>query len=564
MVSLHQHCLRPRATTDKRLFPDLDAVPSGSFFHLAAIALLLLAGFGGYPPQAMAQEKVALPDTPVAVKNGKAQLLGPYDPSQKLRLVFGLQPPHLQDEEEFLRQVQDRDSPLFHKYLSAEEWNARFAPSVQDEQAVVDWATSQGLTITQRYPNRLLVDVEAPVAVIEQAFNVNINRYQMDGTSYFSNDRDPSIPASLAGTIHSLLGLNNFEVAHAASHMPVVPGPDYSPGPVYTVGTHLQDDSARTKPNAGLATPQNESRPANPDNISHDYYTDVSDIYSPGAYDYQALINFGHCCNPVNNPGNSPPESSIAIAIWDDFSDSDLIGFVNYVYLPYGSLAYNVQRYFIDGTPQCCGGEPTLDVEWTTATANSFGSSANTAQVHVYEGANNYYSTLLDVINQALSDGHARTLSMSWGAPELYGFSPTTMDSYHAVFNQMAGQGWTLVAAAGDQGATTGCGDYLAVSYPASDPDVVAAGGTTLQISYYGYSTETAWTGGFYGCSQNDGGTGGGCSAYFSTPQYQTNQACREPQHAGHCPQCRLGKFATTSLFPGILAMERRYQYRRA
>src|SRR5271167_787085 len=145
---------------------------SGSLVRLAACALLLLAGLAGDPQRTVAQEKVALPATPAAVKNGKAQLLGPYDPSQKLRLVFGLQPPHLQEEEEFLRQLQDRESPLFHKYLSAEEWNARFAPSAQDEQAVVGWATSQGFTITQRYANRLLVDVEAPVAVIEQAFQV--------------------------------------------------------------------------------------------------------------------------------------------------------------------------------------------------------------------------------------------------------------------------------------------------------------------------------------------------------------------------------------------------------
>jgi hypothetical protein len=97
----------------------------------------------------------------------------------------------------------------------------------------------------------------------------------------------------------------------------------------------------------------------------------------------------------------------------------------------------------VDGTPQCCGEETTLDVEWSTATANNFGSSANTAEIHMYEGANNQLSTMLDVLNQALSDGHARVLSMSWGAAELYGVDPSTMNSYHAVFDQMIGQGWT-------------------------------------------------------------------------------------------------------------------------
>ncbi len=463
---------------------------------------------------------------PAAVKNGKAQLIGAYDPSQKLRLVFALQPPHMLEEEEFLRELQDRDSQLFHKYLSAEEWNDRFAPATADEQAVVDWASSQGLTVTQRYPNRLLVDVEAPVAVIEQVFNVSINRYQVGSAAYFSNDRDPSIPARLAGTIHSLLGLNSFEVAHPASHLPVMPGPDYSPGPAYMVGTHVQGDGDRKKATLKKATLKNQSRPSKQDNVHNYNYAYVSDIYSPGGYDYQALANLGHCCNPLNSPGGSPPEASIAIAIWDDFADSDLAGFVANESLSYGHLAYNVQRYFVDGAAQCCSSETTMDVEWTTATANSFGSSANTADVHSYEGVNNHLSTLLDVLNHALSDGYARTLSMSWGAAEIYGVSSQTMDSYHAVFNQLAGEGWTLIAASGDAGATTDCADHLSLSYPASDPNITAAGGTTLQFGYFGYSSEVVWTGGPYGCSNNDGGGGGGCSDYFAAPPYQTIPAC--------------------------------------
>ena len=154
------------------------------FCHLSGFSWLLpllLAGFVWYPQRATAQQKVALEQTPAAVTNGKAQLLGQYNPDQELRLVFGLQPPHMQEEEQFLQELQNRDSPRFHNYLSAEEWNDRFAPSPQDEQAVVDWATSQGLTITHRYPNRLLVDVEATVATIEKALNVTINRYQDAG-----------------------------------------------------------------------------------------------------------------------------------------------------------------------------------------------------------------------------------------------------------------------------------------------------------------------------------------------------------------------------------------------
>jgi subtilase family serine protease len=150
---------------------------------LSAVFIACCVGLATY---SVAQQRVSIPQTPLAIQKGTAQLIGPYEANQMLRLVFALKPPHLQEEEQFLNQLQDRDSPLFHKYLSEKEWNERFAPSAQDEHAVAAWAQSHGLSITQRYPNRLLVDVEAPVAIIEKALDVSINRYQMGSGQYYS------------------------------------------------------------------------------------------------------------------------------------------------------------------------------------------------------------------------------------------------------------------------------------------------------------------------------------------------------------------------------------------
>jgi hypothetical protein len=482
--------------------------------------LLLLAGLLVYAPQRLtAQTVVSLKQTPRAVQEGTARLVGPYLPENKLRLAFALRPPHMEEEEQFLNQLQDRNSPLFHHYLSEEEWNQRFAPSAEDEQAVASWAASAGLTITQRYKNRLLVDVEAPVSVIEKALNVSINTYDVGGKQHFSNDRDPSIPAALASVLSAVMGLNNIEVARTFSKgSQNFTGPDYSPGPSYTVGSHLASDASAKK--TGATGIGGANRP--------DWYSEYTpyDLWAPGGYSYGivgpgGLANLQHCCNPLNNPNNSPPEASIAIAIWGDFSDSDFQEF-----LGFQGVAGNVQRYFVDGTPPCCSPETTLDVEWSTAMANSFGNSANTAEIHVYEGADNQWQTMADVLNHMLTDGHARVLSMSWGAAELYGAPPSVMDTYHSIFAAMSGQGWTLVAASGDGGATTDCANHLSVSYPASDPYVTAAGGTTLEGGQYGYVADSGWAGGGYGCANNDGGGGGGCSAYYPAPGYQGRPAC--------------------------------------
>ncbi len=286
----------------------------------AGLSVLLIGGCLGLPTYSAAQQRASIPQTPRAVQNGTAQLIGPYGSEQMLRLVFALKPPHLEEEEQFLNQLQDRDSPLFHKYMSEKEWNERFAPSPQDEQAVAAWAQSQGLTITQRYANRLLVDVEAPVATIEKALDVSINRYQIGSASYFSNDRDPSIPEALANAVHAVLGLNNIEVAHAASKgAQNFTGPDYSPGPAYAVGSHLVSDAK--KPRAATS-----GRKKHPDWWVGEVYG-PPDLWAAGGYNFGGtnpfnlggLYNLGHCCNPLNNPNNSPPAASIAIVIWGDF-----------------------------------------------------------------------------------------------------------------------------------------------------------------------------------------------------------------------------------------------------
>jgi hypothetical protein len=475
--------------------------------------VLLLACLAGV---LAAQQTITVSGVPLQVQNGKAALLGHYsNPQQMLRLVITLQPPHPAEEDEFIRQLADAASPNFHHYLTQEESAERFAPSVKDEQAVVTWAKSQGLSITQRYPNRLVVDVEAPVATIEKTFAVNINSYQMGEETYFSNDRDPAIPAALGGVIHSVMGLNNIQAKH--TRFPKKPTPIYSPGPSSVLGTPLEGDGNLEK----FRTAMKAKQGAGP--LETDGAYDPTDIYKSTAYNYLPLQELGHCCNPLNNTGNSPAQSSIAIAIGGDFLSSDISFFAS----SYG-LAFNVQRVLVDGAKQCtgsdCDGEATLDTEWTTATANSFGSASNTAKVFVYEGPDYTDTSLLDALEKAASDGHARVLNMSWGESERDA-GQGYLNDYHNLFKTMVEQGWTLVAAGGDGGATTDCNPQDEVSHPASDPYVTAVGGTTLTIQNGSYQKEVAWTGGPYGCAANDGGGGGGCSVFF-TSSYQGGASC--------------------------------------
>ncbi len=451
--------------------------------------------------------------TPKAVVEGSAQMIGPLDSAQHLRLAIALRPPHPVEEEKFIEALRTKGSPSFGKFLTPEQWNKRFGPSVADEQAVVDWAISQGFTITNRYPDRLMVDVEAPVATIEKALGLKLNQYQVEGKMRFSNDRDPVLPSEMVSIIQNVQGLNNVNQLKPMRKGATTPDfPIYSAGPAVSQGASKGIDASAPKPKSLQA---DGVKP----NITGGAY-DPTDIYSSEAYDLNALYHLGHCCNPLGNSGGTPKETSIAIATAGAQQGSDFIGFHN----QYPYLAEHWYTTNIGGTPTCCDGEGTMDFEWSTAMSNSFGSYADTATVHMYDGINSSFAIFDDIYHQIITDNSTRVMSTSWGCEETYCYDNTDMNTTHAIFNTMTGEGWTLVVAAGDQGASAGCTDRTDVQYPSADPDVVSAGGATLTLdSNSNFVSDYGWSGGPDGCSSNDGGSTGGVSTFWPTPGYQSS-----------------------------------------
>jgi hypothetical protein len=488
-----------------------------------AVGLLAVGTAAGLVQPAMAAagaqpSPAAVAQVPVPVRNGSAHSLGALNPSRTIRLAIGLRPPHMAAEQQFLREIQDKRSPLFHRYLSVAQWTARFGPSAAAQQSVLSWAGKAGLTVTHLYPNRLIVDLAGRVGAIGKALGVQINSYRLGAKTFFANNRDPVLPASLTGIVQSVEGLSSLQTMFPASptaHEPASPA--YVPGPVRANGVHAAANGSHAK----LLAAERAGRSGKP-NITNGSY-DPTDIYSSQAYDYSALYNQGHCCNPLGNAGQSPPQTTIAIATFGSQQLSDMAGFQS----QYPYLAYAIQEVNIDGTPACCDAEGTMDMEWSTATSNSFGSFQDTSKVYLYDGANFNDSTFTDTYNQMVSDNVARVFSTSWSCTEPpYGCSSGEITSRNAIFNEMVGQGWTLTAASGDRGAYDNCAN-LSVSFPASSPDVVGAGGTELSLSSGPvYNGEVAWSGGPDGCSSNDGGSGGGCSAVFGAPSFQSNEPC--------------------------------------
>ncbi len=494
-----------------------------SFAGLIAIIALCATQFAWSQQQTLPNGKPYTPvNTPREVLGGTAKMVQAYEPTSKLRLAISIKAPKMAEEEKLLKQLQDKNSPNYHKWLTPEQWNARFAPAPEDEQAVVDWATSQGLTVTARYPNRLMVNVEGTVDTIQKAFNIKINRYEVNGSTEFSNDRDPLIPSNLTDIVQFVDGLNSIlRMRPATSGMKGLRGPDYSPGPVHQIRSSSHGDATAPAPKDLVKTGQLKGG----GQITGGFY-DPTDFYSQEGYNYNGLQALGHCCNPYHTSGHDgggPVETSIGLATDGDFADSDWNGF----HLQYPYLAWFYYHVSVNGAASCCSDESTLDTEWSIAMSNSFGAGTDTAQVYNYEAAQGF-GDFGTVYQQMLNDNLVRVVNISYGLSETVFIedAPSLLTSWHGIFNQMIGQGWTIMAAAGDGGSDAGCTGALAVLYPESDPDVVSVGGTDLQLNADGtFGNEVAWTGDTFSgaCSENDGGGGGGCSAVWAAPGYQTN-----------------------------------------
>ena len=174
--------------------------------------------------------------------------------------------------------------------------------------------------------------------------------------------------------------------------------------------------------------------------------------------------------------------------------------------------------------------ETTLDVEYAHA-------GAPAAKIVLVEVAKEDLQHLALAVRYAVQRKLGSVISLSWGAPE-QALGRDFVNSYSSIFSQAASSHITIVASSGDSGASgqDDNGDFYrhpVALWPATSPFVTAVGGTRLNLNASGARNglDTAWNDTystavnnfFFG---NDGpnplATGGGKSAYYGRPGYQS------------------------------------------
>ena len=154
--------------------------------------------------------------------------------------------------------------------------------------------------------------------------------------------------------------------------------------------------------------------------------------------------------------------------------------------------------------------EISTDVEWAHAIAPS-------AAIDLVLARSPSDVDLLEAVAFAVDHRLGDVISQSYSEAEQCA-APGVIARQHQVYDRAARKGITVLASSGDQGATQpNCdGSALlgrrAVATPASDPEVIAVGGSALSAdgTTGAYHGEVAWP-----------GSGGGFSVVFRRPGYQ-------------------------------------------
>jgi kumamolisin len=326
------------------------------------------------------------------------------------------------------------------------------------------------------------VEIDGTAQAMAHIFQTTFVNHNYQGRTFYAPQTPPLLPTPIAKLVVSVTGLDNYS-------SPMHTGFTAQPGDVHTRANAQADCQAPS----GTVLPQD---------VAH-------------AYKYDQL-------------GTTGKGLTINLIEIDGFVQDDVAN--------YGAcVGYNgrITVNTIGPAPTEAEGESTLDIEMIEGLAPD-------ANIVDYQTGDPRYLTyelqqLID--DNTNSAGYGNIVSISLGGAE----NQDTPNELKAIDQELSvltnTEHMTVFIASGDCGAfTDGVYNSLSVSFPASDPNVVAVGGTILQTDANGNHTDEAvWTN--YNPNRrqckNTWGSGGGNSQQFSRPSWQTGKGVQNSDSHG-------------------------------
>jgi subtilase family serine protease len=416
--------------------------------------------------------------------------IGSVPTDQSLAFDVVLAPSHTTELQGLMSALYDASSPEYRQWLKAGQFVQKFGPSSSEIDATESWLRSEGFSSLS--VDGFAVHASGTAGHVASAFGVSLERFRSsDGAIGFAAQGSPLVPRGLAnGAIQQIVGLDSF-----SDPQPIATNSALKP--VSRISRNASSD-ASPRPDADGLTPCSDASGTASGN---------------GAYTLDQLgSDYG--IGSLLNDGQNAHGEKIAVYELASHGSSDVSA-----YLTCFGLRNAVSTVDIDGGGGAVGGngsaEADLDIE-------DEATQAPDSSITSYEGPDSG-SGPYDTWNAIVTADSARVISSSWGVCEALAGSQSYLDALHAVFEQAAAQGQTVLVASGDTGSeacfqSEQSDTSLGVQYPASDPDVTSVGGTTRQLA----GSEGAWndcygdTGDSCAVSNMGGAGGGGVSLDWS------------------------------------------------
>lgn len=388
-------------------------------------------------PVSAAQLQVLKGQVPAAVSRLKLRPVGSLPSAQILQLNLMLPPRDATGLQTFLQELQNPASTNYHHYLTPAQFDARFAPTEADYQAVIQFAEAHGLTVTHTVPGRTIVEVEGKVADIEQALHVKMRLYNhpTENRQFYAPDAAPTL--ELGVPLVAISGLDNYRLH----------------------GTRVQ---------------VNESFNSN------------SMIHATGSYPVGGLFmgnDFRHAFasdTSLNGSGQT-----VAVLEWNSFTPADISKYEAVAGLP----NVNVVEVRVNGVSQNLNNgdlEVPLDIEMVMSIA------PGVSKIIVIHG-NDYDSILTEASDPTQGEG----LPLQIGCSIFATASANTPN----ILARFAAQGQTFFYASGDIGAfpvePSPSGYIPGEGSTDTQGYMVQCGGTELVMNGNGatYNSESVWSG---------------------------------------------------------------------
>jgi subtilase family serine protease len=238
--------------------------------------------------------------------------------------------------------------------------------------------------------------------------------------------------------------------------------------------------------------------------------------YSPLAYQlaYGVAPLLGH---GIDGSGETVVMPELASSAPSSDIRQDLAAFDSSFGLPPASL-HVVNTIARSATPYLAGDEEVTDTEMVHAIAPGATLDVVLVPADTTSSTANFAAALTEVVRASIAL-HAAVVSISASLGEHF-LTRAEANMMNAALERAREHHVTVVASSGDTGAVSDEGPPRQVSMPASDPLVLAVGGTALDAASPGgaYQGEMAWNGG-------DDASGGGYSRLFARPSYQDGVA---------------------------------------